>query len=32
MRDAFLDAKEMGFVAGVPTAELGERKDGADND
>ena len=32
MRDAFLDAKEMGFVAGVPTAELGEREDGADKD
>ena len=32
MRDAFLDAEEMGFVAGVPTAELGEGEDGADQD
>ena len=32
MRDAFLDAKEVGFMAGVPSAELGEGEDGADKD
>ena len=32
MRDAFLDAKEMGFMAGVPTAKLGKGEDGADKD
>lgn len=28
--DAFLDAEEVGFVAGIPAAELGEGEDGAD--
>lgn len=32
VRDAFLDAEEVRFVAGVPAAELGEGEDGADED
>ena len=28
--DAFLDAEEMGFMAGIPAAELGEGENGAD--
>lgn len=32
VRDAFLDAEEMRFVAGIPAAELGEGEDGADQD
>ena len=30
--DAFLDAEEMGFMAGIPAAELGEGENGADED
>ena len=32
VRDALLDAEEVRFAAGVPAAELGEGKDGADED
>jgi len=30
--DAFFDAEEVGFVAGVPATEFGEGKEGADYD
>lgn len=30
--DAFFDGEEVGFVAGVPAAELGEGEEGADYD
>ena len=32
VRDALFDAEEVRFAAGVPAAELGEGKDGADED
>lgn len=32
MGDAFLDAEEVRFVAGIPAAELGEGENGADDD
>ncbi len=32
MRDTFLDAEKMRFMARIPAAELGEGEDGADED